>query len=138
MTAYRYAARACDYERDNYQALAGDDWQQIFGSAVSADGPASSTIQALIDECQRQSENCGYTSTSFTIWLRWQRWIQRFFLTAPCSIWCPRDLEDSGAKIANIGSIFSTARDRAPADLPRAKNRCAINSYTGLGANLRI
>jgi len=34
MTAYRYAARACDYERDNYQALAGDDWQQIFGSAV--------------------------------------------------------------------------------------------------------
>ena len=36
MTAYRYAARACDYERDNYQALAGDDWQQIFGSAVSA------------------------------------------------------------------------------------------------------
>ena len=34
MTAYRYAARACDYERDNYQALAGCDWQQIFGSAV--------------------------------------------------------------------------------------------------------
>lgn len=33
-TAYRYALRACDYERDNYQALAGDDWQQIFGCAV--------------------------------------------------------------------------------------------------------
>jgi hypothetical protein len=35
MTAYRYAVRACEYERKNYQALAGDDWQQIFGSAVS-------------------------------------------------------------------------------------------------------
>jgi Second Messenger Oligonucleotide or Dinucleotide Synthetase domain len=33
-TAYGYAVRACDYERANYQALAGDDWQQIFGSAV--------------------------------------------------------------------------------------------------------
>lgn len=33
-TAYGYAVRACDYERDNYQALAGDDWQQIFGRAV--------------------------------------------------------------------------------------------------------
>jgi hypothetical protein len=35
MTAYRYAVRACEYERKNYQALAGDDWRQIFGSAVS-------------------------------------------------------------------------------------------------------
>ena len=34
LTAYRYAVRACGYERENYQALAGNDWQQIFGSAV--------------------------------------------------------------------------------------------------------
>jgi hypothetical protein len=33
-TAYQYAVSACDLERDNYQALAGNDWQQIFGSAV--------------------------------------------------------------------------------------------------------
>lgn len=43
----------------------------------------NSPTQALIDECQRQSENCGYTSTSFAIWLRCLRWIRRFFLTAP-------------------------------------------------------
>jgi hypothetical protein len=27
-------------------------------------------VKALVDECQRQSENCAYTSTSFIIWLR--------------------------------------------------------------------
>lgn len=34
-TAYRYAVRACDYERDDNETLAGGDWQQIFGSAVN-------------------------------------------------------------------------------------------------------
>jgi hypothetical protein len=33
-TAYRHALRACDNERGNYEALAGGDWQEIFGSAV--------------------------------------------------------------------------------------------------------
>jgi hypothetical protein len=32
--AYRHAVDACEHERDNYQALAGDEWQAIFGSAV--------------------------------------------------------------------------------------------------------
>jgi hypothetical protein len=33
-TAYRYACNACEYERDNYEALAGGEWQQLFGSTV--------------------------------------------------------------------------------------------------------
>ena len=33
---------------------------------------------ALIDECQRQSENCAYTSIPFTIWLRWLQGIRIF------------------------------------------------------------
>jgi len=31
-TAYGYAARACGYEQENYGALAGGDWQEIFGT----------------------------------------------------------------------------------------------------------
>jgi hypothetical protein len=33
-TAHRHAVEACVNERDNYEALAGKEWQQIFGSAV--------------------------------------------------------------------------------------------------------
>jgi hypothetical protein len=38
---------------------------------------------ALVDECERQFENCGYTSTSFIIWLRLLRWVRTFCLIAP-------------------------------------------------------
>jgi hypothetical protein len=33
-TAYQRALRACDYERDNYGILAGDEWQKIFGTMI--------------------------------------------------------------------------------------------------------
>lgn len=32
--AYFHACRACDYERDNFELLAGQTWQKIFGVAV--------------------------------------------------------------------------------------------------------
>lgn len=33
-TAYARAVKACDYERDNYGYLAGDEWQKIFGPMI--------------------------------------------------------------------------------------------------------
>ena len=33
-SAHRHAVYACEYERDNYQILAGEQWQAIFGSGV--------------------------------------------------------------------------------------------------------
>jgi hypothetical protein len=33
-TAYQQALSACINERDNYQALAGTDWQKVFGTAI--------------------------------------------------------------------------------------------------------
>jgi hypothetical protein len=38
---------------------------------------------ALIDECNRQSENCGYTATTFIIWLRVLRHIRLIFVVLP-------------------------------------------------------
>jgi hypothetical protein len=32
--AYQRALKACDYERDNYESLAGDEWQKIFGTMI--------------------------------------------------------------------------------------------------------
>jgi hypothetical protein len=34
-SAYGRAVRACDYERDNYVELAGEEWQKIFGQQIS-------------------------------------------------------------------------------------------------------
>lgn len=33
-TAYDRAVKACDYERDDYVALAGEEWQKIFGTQI--------------------------------------------------------------------------------------------------------
>lgn len=33
-SAYARAAKAADYERDNYVGLAGDEWQKIFGTGI--------------------------------------------------------------------------------------------------------
>jgi hypothetical protein len=38
---------------------------------------------ALVDECQRQSETCAYTATTFIIWLRVLRGIRVFCVVAP-------------------------------------------------------
>jgi hypothetical protein len=38
---------------------------------------------ALIDECQRQAEGCGYTATTFIIWLRVLRGVRVFCVVAP-------------------------------------------------------
>lgn len=41
------------------------------------------TIEALIAECERQSENCLYTGTSLYIWLKWARFWRGIFLIFP-------------------------------------------------------
>jgi hypothetical protein len=33
-SAYSRAVKACDYERDNYVMLAGEEWQKIFGQQI--------------------------------------------------------------------------------------------------------
>jgi hypothetical protein len=38
---------------------------------------------ALKQECLNQFQNCGYTALTFTIWLRFLRWIKLFSLFAP-------------------------------------------------------
>jgi hypothetical protein len=44
---------------------------------------SNSATQELIDECNRQFENCRDTAVSFTIWLRTLRWTRTFCLVAP-------------------------------------------------------
>ncbi len=43
------------------------------------------TIQ-LAKECQRLSESCLYTSTSFFVWLRMRRFVRGFFIVVPLAL----------------------------------------------------
>jgi len=100
----------------------------------------NSPTQALIDECQRQSENCGYTSTSFAIWLRCLRWIRRFFLTAPVvfgalATW--KILIQTSPTWAAVFTLLATA---LPATYHALKIDSAITEYRSLAGeftNLR-
>ena len=100
----------------------------------------NSAIRALIDECQRQSENCGYTSRSFTIWLRWLRWIQRFFLTAPIVFGALATWKILAQTSPTWAAFFTLLATVLPPTYHALKIDVAINGYTSLAGeftNLR-
>ena len=33
-TAWRRASKACEYERSNFEILAGNEWQKVFGTMI--------------------------------------------------------------------------------------------------------
>jgi hypothetical protein len=43
----------------------------------------SGPTEALVGECERHREDCAYTATTFTIWLRWLRRVSGFCVIAP-------------------------------------------------------
>jgi len=45
-----------------------------FRNRCAGDGIVNPIAQALVDECNRERENCEFTALSFTIWLRSLRW----------------------------------------------------------------
>ena len=51
------------------------------GSA--GDGIVNPIAQALVDECNRERENCEYTALGFTIWLRTLRWRRTASMVLP-------------------------------------------------------
>lgn len=100
----------------------------------------NSPTQALIDEYLRQSENCGYTSTSFTIWLRWLRWIQRFFLTAPVVFGALATWKILAQTSPTGAAFFTLLATVLPPTYHALKIDAAINNYTSLAGeftNLR-
>ncbi len=48
-----------------------------------SEAPVDPKTIALRRECQAQFQNAGYTALSFTIWLRFLRWVKIFALTTP-------------------------------------------------------
>jgi hypothetical protein len=88
--------------------------------------------EELIAECQRQSENCNYTSLTFTIWLRFLRSTKAFCLTAPVifgalATW---KVVEQGSPI--WGAVWTLLATVVPPAYRASKTDAAIAEYTTL------
>ena len=97
------------------------------------------TTKALVDECQRQSENCAYTATTFMIWLRVLKGIRITALVAPVIFGALATWKlFAGSPV--IAAVFTLLTTVIPPAYNASKADEAIESYTALGGefiNLR-
>lgn len=95
---------------------------------------------ALIDECERQSENCGYTATSFIIWLRLLRWIRTACLVAPIIFGAIATWKIVAQSAPTWTAVFALLATVIPPVYRAAKLDQAITDYEALAGeftNLR-
>lgn len=100
----------------------------------------SDPTQALIDECERQSENSSYTAASFVIWLRVLRWLRGGCLVLPIffgglATW--QILNEIAPKVAALFTFLATT---IPLAYRASKTDKSIEEYIKLAAeftNLR-
>jgi hypothetical protein len=100
----------------------------------------SDALRALVDECQRQSENCSYTSATFTIWLRCLCGIRSFCTIAPvvCGALATWKIVAEGSP--TWGAVFIFLATVIPPAYRASRVEAAIEDYTVLGGeftNLR-
>jgi hypothetical protein len=115
--------------------LAGNLWQR--GSCV---GFVSGPVDALVDECHRLSENCAYTATNFTIWLRWLRGIRMFFQVSPVVFGALATWKIVAQTSPTWGAVFALLATAIPPAYRASKTDEAIAEYTtaaGEFTNLR-
>jgi hypothetical protein len=90
---------------------------------------------ALIDECQRQSDNCGYTATTFIIRLRFLRRVRTFCVVAPIvtgalATW--QVLADS----PTLAAVFTLLTTVIPPSYRATKYDKEIEDYTLLAGEM--
>jgi hypothetical protein len=96
--------------------------------------------QALIDECHRQSENCSYTATSFTIWLRWLRRARVLFVAGPVVFGALATWQIVAQGSPTLGAVFALLATVMPPVYRASKADEGIEQYTKLAGeftNLR-
>jgi hypothetical protein len=96
--------------------------------------------QPLIDECQRQSENCGYTSTTFTIWLRWLQGVRVVCMVSPVVFGALAMWKMVAQSSPVLGSVFTLLATVIPPAYSASRTTAAIADYRVLAGeftNLR-
>jgi hypothetical protein len=95
---------------------------------------------ALIDECHRQSENCAYTATTFTIWLRFLHGTRIFCLVAPVIFGALATWKMVAQNSPTWGAIFTLLATVIPPAYVASRTSAGIDAYTTLAGeftNLR-
>jgi hypothetical protein len=96
--------------------------------------------QALVDECQRQSESCSYTAVSFFIWLRWLRRARVFFVAGPVVFGALATWQIVAQTSPTWAAVFALLATVMPPAYRASKADEAIEQYTKLAGeftNLR-
>jgi hypothetical protein len=96
--------------------------------------------EELIIECNRQSENCSYTSASFTIWLRFLKVFRTFSMTSPIIFGALATWKVVSQTSPIWGAIFTLLATVIPPVYRAMKVDASIEEYTtatGEFTNLR-
>jgi hypothetical protein len=95
---------------------------------------------SLVDECRRQSENCAYTSTTFTIWLRCLAGIRVFCKVAPIVFGALATWKMVAQNSPLWGSVFTLLATVIPPAYSASRTTADIEDYrvaAGEFTNLR-
>jgi hypothetical protein len=97
-------------------------------------------VARLVEECQRQSENCSYTAASFTIWLRCLCGIRSFCTVSPIVFGALATWKIVAETSATWAAVFTFLVTVIPPAYRASGVGAAINQYGALAGeftNLR-
>lgn len=101
---------------------------------------SESASAALVDECNRQFENCGYTSTTFHIWLRSLIGIRTFCQVGPIVFGALATWQIVAASSPVLAAVFTFLATVIPPAYRATRVEAAIDEYRTVGGeftNLR-
>ena len=102
--------------------------------------PLDPRTAALKEECLNQFQNCGYTALTFTIWLRFLRWLRVFSWTAPVILGAVATWTIVGESIPWLAATCAFVAVLIPPTFQAAKLDSSIKQYAmmaGEFTNLR-
>ncbi len=102
--------------------------------------PLDTRTAALKEECLNQFQNCGYTTLTFTIWLRFLRWIKLFSLFAPVVLGALATWNIVGESMPAAAAVCAFLAVLIPPTFQAAKLDASIKQYATMAGeftNLR-
>lgn len=102
--------------------------------------PADPRTTALKCECLNQFQNCGYTALTFTIWLRFLRWIKLGSLCMPVVLGAVATWNIVSESMPALAAVCASIAVLIPPTVQAAKLDASIKQYTTMAGeftNLR-
>jgi hypothetical protein len=102
--------------------------------------PLDPRTAALREECLNQFQNCGYTALTFTIWLRFLRWLRMSSWTAPVILGAVATWNIVGASLPWLAATCAFVAVLIPPTFQAAKLDSSIKQYATMAGeftNLR-